>query len=198
MAARTVVLFDGQNLYHGARDAWGPGDPYHWPCYDVEALAGALVAAEPGRSLSQIRFYTGVPDPRRSAHWHGFWNNKLRHLGGRGAHVFRGRINPGGQEKGVDVSIAIDLIRLTYEMAYDAAILVTSDSDLGPAVALAKQLSKVQGVQRAFESAYPYQEPHHAMRGVPGTTWRKISKGTYDACFDARDYRGTVPRPGPS
>jgi hypothetical protein len=62
-------------------------------------------------------------------------------------------------------------------MAYDAAILVTSDSDLGPAVALAKQLSKVRGVQRAFESAYPYQEPH-AMRGVPGTTWRKISKGT--------------------
>ncbi len=194
---RTVVFFDGQNLYHGARDAWGPDDPYHWPCYDVEILADALVASEPGRVLSQTRFYTGVPEPshgkpvspNRNDLWHNFWNNKLRHLGARGVHVYRGRINPGGQEKGVDVSIAIDLIRLTYEDAYDTAILVTSDSDLGPAVELARVLSREQGKNRAYESAFPYQEPHHRQRGVPGTTWRKISQGTYDACRDPREYR---------
>ena len=198
MPSRTVVLFDGQNLYHGARDCWGPDDPYHWPCYDVEGLADALVSSESGRTLAQTRFYTGVPaleqhglppSPARSDHWHYFWDNKLRHLGARGVYVYRGRINPGGQEKGVDVSIAIDLIRLTYEAAYDTAILVSSDSDLGPAVGLAKELSAEQKVQRHFESAFPYQEPHHKMRGVPGTVWRKISKGTYDACRDPREYR---------
>lgn len=66
---RTIVFFDGQNLYHGAKDAWVPAQPlgpspYAWPSYDVEQLAQVLVAREPGRTLTQIRFYTGVPDPR--------------------------------------------------------------------------------------------------------------------------------------
>jgi len=39
-----------------------------------------------------------------------------------------------GQEKGVDVSIAIDLIRLTHENAYDLGIIVSQDWDFGPAI----------------------------------------------------------------
>jgi uncharacterized LabA/DUF88 family protein len=204
---RCVVFFDGQNLYHGARDCWAPDvslnlrTPYSWPSYDVQQLAEALVASESDRRLSQVRFYTGVParsfgkppTQNRNDFWHNFWGNKLRHLGARGVHVYRGRINPGGQEKGVDVSIAIDLIRLTYEGAYEVAILVTSDSDLGPAVQLAKELCAKQGRVCEFESAFPYQEPHHVPRGVPGTIWRRISQATYDACRDPRDYRGRPP-----
>jgi uncharacterized LabA/DUF88 family protein len=204
MAKLCVVFFDGQNLYHGARDAWAPDPslkvrtPYAWPSYDVEALAEALVQSESGRRLSQTRFYTGVPGsqlggPRsqsRDDFWHEFWGNKLRHLSARGVHVYRGRINPGGQEKGVDVSIAIDLIHLTYQQAYDVAILVSSDSDLGPAVELAKKLCSDQGRVCDFESAFPYQQPHHAPRGVPGTVCRRISRETYDACRDPREYRG--------
>ena len=62
---RAIVLIDGQNLYHLARRAWasGPQSPYAWPSYDVENLAGALVAGTPGRSLAETRFYTGVPRP---------------------------------------------------------------------------------------------------------------------------------------
>jgi len=207
MPKNCVVFFDGQNLYHGARDAWAPEKslnlqtPYSWPSYDVEQLAEALAASESGRRLSQVRFYTGVPgrsfgrpvSPSRNDFWHEFWGNKLRHLSARGVHVYRGRINPGGQEKGVDVSIAIDLIRLTYEQAYDVAILVSSDSDLGPAVKLAKELCSVQGRQCDFESAFPHQVPNHAPRGVPGTVFRRISQGTYDACRDPREYRGQPP-----
>lgn len=163
----------------------------------LRSSRGRLWHQRGGRVLSQVRFYTGVPKPQRGRPpapdrndlWHHFWNNKLRHLGGRGIHVYRGRINPGGQEKGVDVSIAIDLIRLTYEDQYDTAILVSSDSDLGPAVALAKEISRNQGRQRTFESAFPFQEPHQRQRGVPGTVWRRISQGTYDACRDPREYR---------
>ena len=62
---RTLVLIDGQNLYHLARRAWSSGSdsPYTWPSYDVEKLAHVLVSRTPGRTLSEIRFYTGVPDP---------------------------------------------------------------------------------------------------------------------------------------
>ena len=113
---RTIVFFDGQNLYHLARNAWAPapqvpGSPYGYPSYDVEKIAALMVGRQPGRILQQIRFYTGVPEPRspQTTFWHGFWGNKLRYLGSRGIYVYRGRLNPGGQEKGVDVSLAVDL-----------------------------------------------------------------------------------------
>ena len=38
------------------------------------------------------------------------------------------------QEKGVDTAIVTDMIRLAWEQAFDIAVLVTSDSDLVPAV----------------------------------------------------------------
>jgi hypothetical protein len=105
---RVIAFVDGQNLYHLAKHAWAPtppvsGSPYGWPSYDVEKLAAALVARTPGRTLAQVRFYTGVPNPLNSPQdkfWHGFWSNKLRYLGSRGVYIYRGRVNPGGQEKG--------------------------------------------------------------------------------------------------
>lgn len=38
------------------------------------------------------------------------------------------------QEKGVDTAIVTDMIRLAWESSYDVAVLVSSDSDLVPAV----------------------------------------------------------------
>ena len=191
---RPVVLFDGQNLYHGVRAAWAPnppvpGSPYGYPSYDVEKLAAALVNRVPGRVLHRIRFYTGVHSAQQHAFWHGFWNNKLRYLRSRGIDVYRGRVNPGGQEKGVDVSLAIHLIQMTYHDDYDAAIIVSQDADLGPAVQLAKEISRVEGRQRHFESAYVVNPNGGSTRGVPGTQWVPITKALYDSCIDPTDYR---------
>ena len=112
---RTIVFIDGQNLYHLAKNAWvSPGKAvYSRPSYDVRKLSQALVDEETGRTLTEIRFYTGVPDPRlgrRQKSWHTFWTYKIIHLRRQGIYVYRGRVNVGGQEKGVDVSLAIDLI----------------------------------------------------------------------------------------
>ncbi len=121
--------------------------------------------------------------------WHGFWTNKLRYLASRGIYIYKGRVNPGGQEKGVDVSLAIDLVRLTYEQAYEVGIIVSQDWDFGPAVQLAKRIAREQGRVLIFESAFPQNERSGSNRGIPGTEWVRIEKATYDACFDPRDYR---------
>ena len=191
---RTIVLIDGQNLYHLARTAWGsaPSTIYHWPSYDVEKLARALVSRTPGRTVAGIRFYTGVPDPETGSSqrfWHGFWSNKIRYLRSQGIHVYRGRVNAGGQEKGVDVSLALDLVRATYERQYDAAIIVSQDSDFGPAVRLAKEIARAQGRWLSFESCFPVGPGSRSRRGVPGTTWVPIDQATYDNCRDLREYR---------
>ena len=191
---RAIVFIDGQNLYHLARRVWatGPSSSYAWPSYDVEKLASALVARKSGRILVETRFYTGVPDPAAGASqmfWHGFWSNKIRYLRSRGIYVYRGRVNAGGQEKGVDVSLALDLVRATYEQRYEVAIIVSQDWDFGPAVRLAKTIAKTQKRKLLFESCFPVGRRSLSRRGVPGTTWAPIDKATYDACQDARDYR---------
>ncbi len=193
---RTIVFIDGQNLYHGAKDAWRPkpavgSSKYSYPSYDVEKLAQYLVAKVTNRVLTQIRFYTGVPDPTLGTteyFWHSFWTSKIRHLKNHGVEVYRGRINY-GQEKGVDVSLAIDLVRLTYEQQYEVAIIVSQDWDFGPAVRLAKEIAKNQGRQLVFESCFPYGPGSKSSRGVPGTDWIHINQATYDTCYDPRDYR---------
>ena len=191
---RALVLIDGQNLFHLARIAWAPTpadptSPYAWPSYDIEKLADDLAAHKPGRTVTEIRFYTGIPDRSSQPFWHGFWTNKLRHLRNRGVYVYAGRVNSGGQEKGVDVSLALDLIQATHERRYDAAILVSQDWDLGPAVRLAKAIARSQGRKLVFESAFPVGPGSSSTRGVPGTVWIPIDKATYDACRDPRDYR---------
>ena len=191
---RTITFIDGQNLYHSAKEAWGIGASraYRRPSYDVKKLAMAIANRVAGRRLTEIRFYSGIPNPRLGrdkAFWFGFWSNKMRHMENQGIYVYRGRVNIGGQEKGVDVSLAIDLIQSTHERRYETAIIVSQDTDFGPAVRLAKQIAKDQGRMLEFESHFPVGPGSRSRRGVPGTMWRPIDKDVYDACLDLRDYR---------
>ncbi len=194
---RTLILVDGQNLYHLARQCWGgsSGSQYSWPSYDVEKLAQALVDRVPGRILSEIRFYTGVPEPDagpEALYWYGFWSNKLSFLRSRGVYVYRGRINSAGREKGVDTSLALDLIQATYEQRYEVAIIVSQDHDFGPAVQMARDFGRKQNRYLTYESAFPYAPNgigRQSRRGIPGTTWVRIDKETYDSCLDLADYR---------
>lgn len=151
--------------------------------------SGCFFASAKALDLRTIVFFTAVPNPQQNRFWHGFWSNKLRYLGSRGIYVYKGRISPAGQEKGVDVSIAIDLVRFTYEKAYGVAIIVSADWDFGPAVRLAKQIAKGQGRFLVFESAFPYEPVRYSRRGVPGTKWIHIDRALYDACLDPTDYR---------
>ena len=197
---RAIVLIDGQNLYHLAKAAWvvdsdSPSSPYAWPSYNVNKLAQALVDRVPGRTLVETRFYTGVPSPatgKVQKFSHLFWTNKLRDMRNRGVFVYRGRINAGGQEKGVDVSLALDLIQATYEERYDCAIIVSRDTDFGPAVRMAKQIARMQKRILTFESSYPLASKNPSRRGIPGTTWVPIAKSTYDACLDLTDFRSPM------
>ena len=192
MPMRTLVLIDGQNLYRLAMRAYGHVYPYHWPSYDVVKLANALVARVPERTLTEVRFYTGVPSESQNADWHGFWNNKLRNLQRQEVRVYRQELSAAGQEKGVDVRLAVELVQATYEQLYDVAVIVSQDADLAPAVAVAREIAQGQNRRVDFESAFP-QLPGRRHFGIPDTTWVPIDKATYDTCLDLSDYR--PPRP---
>lgn len=122
---RAVAFVDGQNLFFAARQAFG----YTYPNYDFPALATAVCAAN-GWQLDQARFYTGIPDASDDPFWNYFWGGKLRNLSRQGVEVFSRSLRyrnkivklPDGsthafltaEEKGIDVRIAIDVIRLAH------------------------------------------------------------------------------------
>ena len=55
---RTIAFIDGQNLFHAAKESFG----YNYPNYDPRALA-EIACKNNGWELTEVRFYTGVPDP---------------------------------------------------------------------------------------------------------------------------------------
>ncbi len=107
---------------------------------------------------------------------HAFWTNKLDYLENLGVHAYLGRVNSSGQEKGVDVSLALDLVQAAQEDRQEAAMIVSQDADFGPVVFLAKNIDRFQDRQLVFESAFPVGAgtPRGRQRAVPGTRWMQI------------------------
>lgn len=197
---KLIAFVDGQNLYHAAREAFG----YTWPNYDVLALA-RTISSQHGWPLQQVRFYTGVPSAGDDPFWHGFWANKTAAMGGQGLYVFcrelayQNRIIklPDGTthsvligtEKGVDVRIAIDIVRLAHNRAYDVALLFSQDQDLSEVADEIRVIAREQDRWIKVASAYPTSPASQTKRGIERTDWIKIDRTTYDACLDPRDYR---------
>ena len=197
---RAAVFIDGQNLYHAVREAFG----YTYPNYDVLALARSVCARE-GWQLMQTRFYTGVPDARDNSFWSGFWAAKLLVMSRQGVRTFsrplryrnRRVLLPdgsehtylAGEEKGIDVRIAIDVISMAHRNEYDVAVLFSQDQDLSEAAAEIRAISREQDRWIKVASAFPVSLLSRNTRGIDRTDWISIERATYDACVDRRDYR---------
>ncbi|HQU33689.1 MAG TPA: NYN domain-containing protein [Thermoanaerobaculaceae bacterium] len=197
---RAVVFVDGQNLFHAAREAFG----YTYPNYDVAALGRAVCAAT-GWQLVQVRFYTGVPDARDDERWSVFWAAKLLAMSRQGIVTFsrplryrnrRVQLPDGsqhtylaGEEKGIDVRIAIDVIRMAHRGEYDVAVVFSQDQDLSEAAGEIRAISREQDRWIKIASAFPVSLLAHNTRGIERTDWLPIERAVYDACIDRRDYR---------
>lgn len=197
---RAIAFFDGQNLFHAAREAFG----YEYPNYDPFGLAEA-VCDQKGWHLCQVRFYTGLPDPRYHNFWHAFWQSKLDRLRARGAFVFtrplryrkkRIALPDGsvmtsvvGQEKGIDVRIALDIIALAHRNAYDVALVFSQDQDLAEAAEEVRVIAREQGRWIKIASAFPVGPGSRNLRGIDKTDWIRIERVLYDQCLDARNDR---------
>lgn len=197
---RAVVFFDGQNLFYAAREAFG----YSHPNYDVRALA-EWACRQGGWQLQQTRFYTGVPSAQDDERWNTFWSRKLGVMGKVGVHIYsrplryrnQTLILPDGiqktvlvgQEKGIDVRIAIDIIRLAHQRAYDVAVVFSQDQDLSEVADEIRAIALEQSRWIKMVSAFPTSPTSRNRRGINKTDWLTVTRETYDTCLDRRDYR---------
>ncbi len=197
---RAVVFFDGQNLFHAARAAFG----YTYPNYAPERLAEAVCAPRTW-TLAQVRFYTGVPDARDNAFWSQFWAEKLAVLGTRGVVTYSRPLRyqtktvtlPDGSqhsylagfEKGIDVRIALDVVNVALEAAYDVAVIFSQDQDLNEVAEEVRRIARRDQRWIKLASAFPVSPTARNRRGIDRTDWIPIDKATYDRCLDPLDYR---------
>lgn len=197
---RAVAFYDGQNLYHHAKAAFAH---YH-PNYDPIKLFGAICRQQ-GWQESGIRFYTGVPAADKDPFWHGFWSRKLLALNRGGILVVRRTLKyqtvrtfnengdeidvEVGQEKGIDIRLALDVIRLTLSDQLDVAVLFSQDQDLAEIVEDVREIGRTQNRWIKVASAFPSGPNASSPRGVDKTDWIRIDQALYDSCLDHRDYR---------
>lgn len=198
---RTIVFIDGQSLYRSAKEAFG----YFYPNYDVKLLSEKICSGQ-GWRIKEMRFYTGVPDLQDDALWHNFWNNKLTNMGQKGITIFSralryhnekwtcpscNKIHTSlvGHEKGVDVRIALDAIRLAHEKLYDVAVIISQDQDLSEVADEVRRISAEQNRWIKIASVFPVSPTYKNNRGINKTDWIIIDRKIYDSCIDPNDYR---------
>jgi uncharacterized LabA/DUF88 family protein len=197
---RATVFVDGQNLFHAAKDAFG----YIYPNYDVCALAGAI-SQKQNWNLSQVKFYTGIPDASDNPFWNSFWMAKLAQMGRKHVSIFARLLRyrnqtvklPNGmastilvgQEKGIDVRLALDVVRLANQKKFDVALILSQDQDLSEVADEIRLISKYQMRWIKIACAFPTSPTRTNKRGINGTEWIPIDRNLYDSCIDPRDYR---------
>ncbi len=196
---QAITFIDGQNLFHAVRESFG----YTYPNYDVPALSKSICAAA-GWSLKEARFYTGIPNSIDDPKWNHFWTHKLAAMGRQGVKVFsrslryRNRIVKlpdgsahtflAGEEKGIDVRLSLDVIRMAHRRDFDVAVIFSQDQDLSEVAAEIRAIAREQDRWIKVASAFPYSPTTRNRRGIDKTDWIKIDRATYDACLDRRHY----------
>ncbi len=97
-----------------------------------------------------------------------------------------------GEEKGIDVRLALDALDAAHRREFDVALIFSQDQDLSELASLIRQVSAFQNRWIKIASAFPDSLAATNRRGINRTDWCPIDQATYDACIDPRDYR---PRP---
>jgi uncharacterized LabA/DUF88 family protein len=142
---RVAVYIDGSNFYGYLKDkeiSFPKGSKF-----DFKKFVDFLVGDK--RELISKRYYTGVfrnlDGSEKSKSLVAGQQKFFTNIEKDGFIIKRGRIMPLGnlyKEKGTDVKISVDLIVGAVDDLYDAAILVSSDTDLIPAIRYIKYKKK--------------------------------------------------------
>jgi hypothetical protein len=94
-----------------------------------------------------------------------------------------------GHEKGIDVRLALDVVRLALDDAFDVALLFSQDQDLSEVADEVRHISRRYDRWIKVVSAFPASLTYGNRRGINRTDWIRIDREAYDACVDPVDYR---------
>lgn len=144
---RAIVFIDGSNWYFKLKRLLAPAGEKPRTDFDVKSFALELVS--PAECVD-VRYYIGKLRRKRgdekSEELYAKQQQLIAFLQRQQVHIGYGHLlaYPDGvfHEKGVDVLLAVEMIRLAVQDKYDVAYLLSSDTDILPAVKECQQLGK--------------------------------------------------------
>ena len=142
LPSRLAIFIDGSNLYHSLEENCGR--------FDVDFRAFAQKLAK-DRTLLRVYYYNVLRDQNRNPQAYQDQQKFLTALDNTPyLEVRLGRSKIRGDtavEKGVDIMISTDMLRLAWEDRYDVATLVSGDGDF------ASLPGKVEGNRPSYSLA---------------------------------------------
>ena len=157
MTNRVIVFVDGFNLYHAIDELnWNPhskrytNNKHYLKWLDIASLSKALIHPKQDALVGMYYFsaFAGwIKQDAQDRHRH--YVAALKSTGivpVMGTFKMKPRKCPscshtwtGHEEKESDVNIALQLLQLAHEDAFDKSIIFTADTDLAPAIRLVRQ-----------------------------------------------------------
>jgi len=191
---RVIAFVDGQNLFNAAKMAFGYGFPNFDPIELARLVCNQQSEARAERwMLVKLHFYTGMPSQTKDEPRNRFWKAKLLTMSRNNLVqtysrplVYRNGV---GLEKGIDVKLAIDAVRLAHESAYDVALIFSQDQDFVEVANEIRRIATVQNRRVTVASAYPIGSDYTNDRGIDKTDWLPINRTLYDQAIDPVNYR---------
>lgn len=139
---RCLVLIDGSNFYFKLKDL----QLHRLIDFNFSTFSKLLAKAN---VIAGCKYYIGAVRTDGTPRTQKLFNDQRRllaHLRKHHYHYSLGYLLKSGgsfHEKGVDVQIAVDILVAAYEDLCDRIILVSSDTDLLPAIKKARQKGKI-------------------------------------------------------
>jgi uncharacterized LabA/DUF88 family protein len=138
---RVIILIDGSNFYFKLKDLGLHTLDFHFSDF-IKFLAG-------NRQVIRSTYFVGEVRTDGTAHVQKLYNSQQRLIARLKNHGVRYQfgylLKSDGKfhEKGVDVHIAVALLVAAYENLADRIILISSDTDLIPAIEKAAEKGKM-------------------------------------------------------
>jgi uncharacterized LabA/DUF88 family protein len=173
---RVAIFIDGSNLYKGLVSSLGSDYRLDFVGF-IEHLVG------PRKLLRAYYYNAPLPAEDPAAKAHQSFLNYLKRV--PYVTVRLGRLERRGEgfvEKGVDIQIAIDLLRLSYARAFDVAVLVSGDGDFAEVVKVIQDMG-LQVENTTFQSLSSYRLAQQADRYFPldELPWEQLrARGHYE------------------
>lgn len=139
---KILVQFDGSNFYNKVKKIL---PQVHLTNFDYRGLAKLLVKSDQFQVVyyvGEIRQYEGN---KKSEMLYSNQQKLFTHLRNQNIEIKLGYLLMSDgkfHEKGVDVQIAVDIVRGSIKNEYDKCFLISSDTDLLPAIQTAKYEKK--------------------------------------------------------
>ncbi len=195
-----------QNTYRGARRAFfnrmassvsGQFDP---------AKLGMLIESRGGPNrascaLSEVRTYTGRPDPRKDSKTYAAHMNQCAKWESTSVTVVHRELryppdwpNHSAQEKGIDTALAIDFVAMAVDGLYDIGVIMSTDTDLLPALEFVKR--RFSDERHVAVAAWRSPQSNRRL-SIPGTNiWcHWLTRDDYATVADPTDYNRSATSP---